>query len=319
VPSLVNQARFVRELAVAAEGNRLRYNVIEAFDQPWKRRLEGTVGGHWGLDDSAGRAKFPLRGPVVEAPEWRRGAVGAALGSIVFVGFGLLRASRPRASGATFLAFAGAASGALLARQAEVVAAASRDMFEWTVGAGFTALAVLATLLCAAAIARWLGGDRPAVPAAAAEVARWLRTNISRRSQAERRLGALRFAVLFGAVLVSLLLAFDPRYRDFPLAGFAAPATGFALLAWAARGTPGEAEERALAIVLVVAAPVILWRETLANVDALVWIALCGALAASVVRPRQHEHAEQEGDGAGLDAVEDQPGHPEARRRERQA
>ena len=26
-----------------------RVNLIEAYDQPWKRQLEGTVGGHWGL------------------------------------------------------------------------------------------------------------------------------------------------------------------------------------------------------------------------------------------------------------------------------
>jgi glucan 1,3-beta-glucosidase len=317
VPSLVNQARFVREFAIAAERNGLRYNVIEAFDQPWKRRLEGTVGGHWGMDDSAGRAKFPLRGPVAEAPDWRPGPIGAVLGAVAFVALGVLRTPRPGAAGATFLAFAGAAAGALLARQVEVVKTASRDAFEWAVGAGFTAAAALACLLCALALARWLAGERPAVPAAASELARWFRTNVSRRSTAERWLGTLRFVVLFAAALVSLLLAFDPRYRDFPLAGFAAPAVGFALVAWVARGTPGEAEERWLALVLVAAAPVILWRETPTNVDALAWIALCGALAASVARARQHKHPEQEGERAGHGAVEDEPDHPEARGGER--
>src|SRR5438876_920503 len=33
---------------------------IEAYDQPWKRQLEGTVGGYWGLLDSARRElKYP--------------------------------------------------------------------------------------------------------------------------------------------------------------------------------------------------------------------------------------------------------------------
>ena len=29
-----------------------RVNLIEAYDQPWKRQLEGTVGGHWGIYDA---------------------------------------------------------------------------------------------------------------------------------------------------------------------------------------------------------------------------------------------------------------------------
>jgi exo-beta-1,3-glucanase (GH17 family) len=293
VPSLVNQARFVREFAVAAAREGLRYNIIEAFDQPWKRRLEGTVGGHWGLDDSAGRAKFPLQGPVTEAPEWQRGAGAAAGGALAFLAFGLLRTPRPGTLGAAFLALAGAASGALLARQVEVVQAASRDIFEWTVGGGFTALATLAVLLCAIALARWLSGHAPPVPATAAELVRWFRTNSPDRTPMERWLGAARFAVLFGAAIVSVLLAFDPRYRDFPLAGFAAPAIGFGLLAWVASRTPVAVEERALGWVLVAAAPVIAWRETLGNVDALAWIALSGVLAASALAPRQHKQPEQ--------------------------
>ena len=39
-----------------AKREHFRVNVIEAFDQPWKRALEGTVGGHWGLFDDATRS-----------------------------------------------------------------------------------------------------------------------------------------------------------------------------------------------------------------------------------------------------------------------
>jgi glucan 1,3-beta-glucosidase len=201
----------------------------------------------------------------------------------------------------------------------EVVALASRDAFEWTVGGAFTAAATAAAMLCALALARWADGAPAAAPASAAGWVRWVRTGTSSRSPFERWLGAVRFLVLFGAAVVALTLAFDPRYRDFPLAGFASPVAGLALLAWAARGTPGGVEERALALVLVATAPVILWRESLANVDALAWVALCGALAASVVPPRQYQQPEQEGRGARLDAVEDQPRETEAGGGERQA
>ncbi len=93
VPSRVNQARFVRELANAAAARGLRYNVIEGFDQPWKRRLEGTVGGFWGVLDADGREKFPLRGAVAEDPEWRRGLLASGAGR------GALRVRRRRGAG----------------------------------------------------------------------------------------------------------------------------------------------------------------------------------------------------------------------------
>lgn len=322
VPSLVNEARFVRELANAAAAHGLRYNVIEGFDQPWKRRLEGTVGGYWGVLDDAGREKFPLRGPVVEDPEWRRGLAVAALGAIVFVlagHLGLLGlVGRSRARGTALLAFAGAALGAALAAQLEGLAASSRDSFELALGAAFTAISALATLLLALSLARWMDGGTPFSPAPAAAVMAWLHTNVCKWSAAERLLGTLRFALLFGAAAAALALAFDPRYRDFPLALAAPPIVGFALLAWVS-GTSAGVEERALAGVLVVAAPAIVLREGLANTDALAWVALCLGFAASVWRvssrddgPREHKQAEQETGGAGHDPIEHEPGGAEA-------
>ena len=60
--------------------------MIEAFDQPWKRRLEGTVGGYWGLFDGATRqAKFDWGKPVSNHPFWRgRPAAGMAFAALIF-------------------------------------------------------------------------------------------------------------------------------------------------------------------------------------------------------------------------------------------
>jgi glucan 1,3-beta-glucosidase len=143
------------------------------------------------------------------------------------------------------------------------------------------------------------------------DIARWLRTDVSSWSTTDRLLGALRFVVLFGAAFLALGLAVDPRYRDFPLAAFAAPAAGFAALAWLSapreRAASVDREERVLAAVLVACAPVIVWRETLANVDALTWVGLCLLLAAAgglpLARARQRDQREQQGDRAGLDRV----------------
>ena len=52
LPSRVNEALFIRGFVKLAEDNGWRYNLIEAFDQPWKRQSEGAVGGYWGLFDA---------------------------------------------------------------------------------------------------------------------------------------------------------------------------------------------------------------------------------------------------------------------------
>jgi glucan 1,3-beta-glucosidase len=316
VPSAVNQARFVRELAAAAATHRLRYNVIEAFDQPWKRRLEGTVGGFWGVLDAAGREKFPLRGPVVEDPAWRRGLVAAGLGAALFAFAGA--AARSRLRGLFLLALAGAGLGAAVMAQQETIVAASRDAFELALGATFGAISAGATLLAALGLARWLDRRAPLSPAPIAAVAAWFTTNRSPWSPAERMLGALRFALLFGAAATALALAFDPRYRDFPLAFAAPPAVALGALAWAA-GPSAEIEERALAVVLAAAAPVIVLREGLANTDALAWAALCLALAAGAWRrpagdegPRQHQQPGEQPGGAGPGRVQHQARGAEA-------
>ena len=57
LPSRTNQARVVSEILALAKRENFRVNLIEAYDQPWKRQLEGTVGGYWGLIDAAKRAR----------------------------------------------------------------------------------------------------------------------------------------------------------------------------------------------------------------------------------------------------------------------
>ena len=60
LPSRTSQARVVSEILDLARRDGFRVNLIEAYDQPWKRQLEGTVGGYWGLFDAYKRAvKYP--------------------------------------------------------------------------------------------------------------------------------------------------------------------------------------------------------------------------------------------------------------------
>jgi glucan 1,3-beta-glucosidase len=55
LPSRTNQARVVSEILDLAKRENFRVNLIEAYDQSWKRQLEGTVGGYWGLFDAGQR------------------------------------------------------------------------------------------------------------------------------------------------------------------------------------------------------------------------------------------------------------------------
>src|SRR6201988_3670114 len=88
LPSPVNQARVVQEVVALAKREGFRVNLIEAYDQPWKRQLEGTVGGHWGLYDGYRRqAKFAWGGAVSNHPHWRwQAAGGVALAAVIFAG-----------------------------------------------------------------------------------------------------------------------------------------------------------------------------------------------------------------------------------------
>ncbi|MEX1083602.1 MAG: beta-1,6-glucan synthase, partial [Xanthobacteraceae bacterium] len=85
-PSPVNQARVIHDVLAAARRENFRVNLIEAFDQPWKRYLEGTVGGHWGLFDAYRREmKFAWGEAVSNHPHWQwQAAGGMALAFLTF-------------------------------------------------------------------------------------------------------------------------------------------------------------------------------------------------------------------------------------------
>jgi glucan 1,3-beta-glucosidase len=276
VPSLVNQARFVRELAASAAGGNVRYNVIEAFDQPWKRVQEGAVGGYWGLFDSLGRAKFALQGPVVEDPRWLQGIAGMAAGLVIYLLAGRLRRVAGIRAG-VLLGCGGLIAGGALVAQWRHMLTANRDALEWLATGACTVAAAAAALLAALALGRALQGERPLPPAS------WDALRSARAGGCDSALGALRMLLLVAAGVTALLMVLDPRYRDFPLALHGVPAAAFALLAVAgATGAP-EVEERVLAAWLALSAVWILAVERVDNSHALAWTGVALTYAAPVL------------------------------------
>ncbi len=78
-PSLANQAAFLRGFLNVARAEEMTYYIVEAFDQPWKRQIEGTVGAYWGIYDAERNPKFPMQGDVDNLPDWQHWAVLAII------------------------------------------------------------------------------------------------------------------------------------------------------------------------------------------------------------------------------------------------
>ncbi len=80
-----NQAKFLRRFLHRAHQEKYIYYVMEAFDQPWKRNLEGSVGAYWGVYDVERNAKFEFVKPIVGLPQWQTLAViSVLLAAIIF-------------------------------------------------------------------------------------------------------------------------------------------------------------------------------------------------------------------------------------------
>lgn len=291
-PGRIEQARFFRELSRLAEKeNGLRYNLIEAFDQPWKRASEGTVGGHWGLFDTGRTVKFSWHGPVAAEPDWRtRFVAGEALALVLFaVAFSRPARAAPSAGRWLALAFFIHAAGNLLVAHVGATVDASRTIVEWTIGAGGFVGGLIAAGFFVRALAH--GFDAVAAPEPTSAVLAWLARPDRRGLNAPLALGLVRSFFLAAALVHTLELVFDGRYREFPVAGYLVPAMVFAALTWIvqdANGRPerkGDAHGTALALVLAAGAGAVAVIEGSANHQALAWTATALLLAAPWLKP----------------------------------
>lgn len=284
VPTRANQARYIREFVRTIGEAGVDYNVIESFDQRWKKIQEGTVGGHWGIFDAARQQKFPFVGPVSDNPRWRiDAAIGMAIAAILLIA--LLAGGYPLGFlGWLAAAAAAQASGASLVWQWQFMVDTSLNPGTWLVNSAGIMLSAPAALILMIAVADVAAKRDPGSirPTPMAETLAWLRRPRYSRFDPAMALGLLQCLTLFGAAAIALLLLFDPRYRDFPTATYLIPAVGFALLHWLQHGKsaddaeeiqPDHREERWLAYVMAGAALISGVREGFANWESLVWTA----------------------------------------------
>jgi exo-beta-1,3-glucanase (GH17 family) len=107
IPSRTEAAGFIADFMQLAQKEGLSYNLVEAFDQPWKVKLEGTVGGAWGVLNELRQPKFEVGGLVSNLPEWPLFAgLGVLLALILLVLHAQAVAKLPTAGMAAAVAFA---------------------------------------------------------------------------------------------------------------------------------------------------------------------------------------------------------------------
>jgi hypothetical protein len=272
LPSPVNQARVILDVLALSKRDRFNANVIEAFDQPWKRALEGTVGGHWGLLKATTRApKFSGALAISNHPLW----LWQLAGGIIFAGivFGATLFVRTKDTplllwvAVTVNAFVG---GTLLGWTIENITIESLGVDGWSRSLALAAVAIAAPPAMSAAIIRGMSApnfadllgpknDRVGDPLALT-------------------VGAISIALLLLAFVVALGLVFDPRYRDFPFAPLTAAIVPFLMHKLAVARPKGSrsAAETAGAAVIALSVCYIVFNEGFANWQSL-WT--CAALA----------------------------------------
>jgi len=104
VASPANEAAFLRRFINQAEKLGYVYYVMEAFDQPWKRVNEGSVGAYWGVYDADRKPKFPFTSPIVGVPEWRYLAGFSLIIAIITFALMLIDSTKLQMRGRGFLA-----------------------------------------------------------------------------------------------------------------------------------------------------------------------------------------------------------------------
>ncbi len=83
MPGKFEQATIMRSFVERAQALGIDYNLIEAYDQPWKT-IEGSVGAYWGVFDNAThQPKFPWSGPINDTDSWKVGAMAVTIGALV--------------------------------------------------------------------------------------------------------------------------------------------------------------------------------------------------------------------------------------------
>jgi exo-beta-1,3-glucanase (GH17 family) len=273
LPSRTNQARVVSEILELAKRDKFRVNLIEAYDQPWKRRLEGTVGGYWGLINEGQRElKYPPGQEISNFPLWKLQMAAGIVLCLMIYGVAFWKSRRgpwsPRLSSWIAVSVSATSAGCLLGLAVDKMIFESLDVGGWLQWGLLLAAGVLAPLLSASALMS--GSSLPAfvdiLGPRDSRASSWL----------TRALGATLIVTVLIAAETALGFVFDPRYRDFPFAALTMAVIPFFSLMFLNRPADGRKPiaEAAFAGLFVLSTLYIVFNEGPDNWQSL-WT--CGA------------------------------------------
>lgn len=244
-PSKINQALFVREFVKLAEEKNWNYNIIEAFDQPWKRISEGAVGGFWGLFDKDRLDKNVFAGDVSNFPNYKYLAFGSILLILIFS----LLLKNKEISTKKILIFSviNTIFAILFILQVEQYNITVRTNIEliW-------AILVLTTHIF---------------------IYYFLLSNISKNTKVDLLPIPLFYSSAVFVLISTLALAFEGRYRNFEIYVFAISAISF-LLSYKNKFKElnfGKFE-KALSFVLIASSIYVVYNETFLNIFSNIWV-----------------------------------------------
>jgi exo-beta-1,3-glucanase (GH17 family) len=197
IPSVVNEAAFIRSLLKVAADNHFDVNIVEAFNQSWKSELEGVIGANWGLFSVDRKEVFPLTGKVYENEKWfKQFLIASVIMVLIAVCYAKKLQNLPAPKMAAFLVFAQIVC-AVLVFQADKTWHTSYD--DWQ-----RLKAVLIVLLNIAILALLI------------ERACSLLTGIATSKAITAALENAYLLVITLALYKTYLLAVDGRYVSFP-------------------------------------------------------------------------------------------------------
>ena len=263
LPSKTNQALYVREFVKLANEKNWNYNIIEAFDQPWKRQSEGAVGGYWGFFDKDRIDKTVFKGDVSDFPNYKSLGFGSILLVLVFS----LLLKNANVSTTRVALFTG------LNTLFAILYMLQMEQFNITVrtsGEVIWATLVLLTHLAIYyfALSNIANNSKPdIVPIREILKDKHINTNT---------LPMILFYSSFIFVLISTItLAFEGRYRNFEVYIFAISAISFVLLYGGRFGNMGfKAFEKLSFLILLVTSGISYYNEGSLNIYSNVWIVI---------------------------------------------
>jgi exo-beta-1,3-glucanase (GH17 family) len=285
LPSPANQAQVIQDVLELAKRDHFHVNLIEAFDQPWKRQFEGTVGGSWGLfDDVARKPKFVWGRGVSNHPHWGLQAAGGLVLAATI--FGMAAAARDRrVTEPPLRSWLGVATIALMAGvlagwAIENLQKESFGLDGWARSIVLVALSLSAPLACAAGLMR--GTVTPSF-------AQMLGPPADRpRDVVGLTLGMIFIVLCAVSLEAALGQALVPRYRDLPFAPLTAAAIPYLVLTILVPGQKGPRGIAETVMATALAGPAIIFviNEKLASWQSLWLCAVMLTMALILSRAR---------------------------------